>query len=68
MGGGVMPGYYVRDEDGFYLGAKKGVGQQVRPWVESKEEAVVFPSKMEAQAWAEIQPGNAPKIYVEEAA
>jgi hypothetical protein len=62
-----MSGYVVRDEDGFYLGGKKGPGQQVRPWVESKDEAVVFPTKTEAQAWTEFQPADAPKCYVERA-
>lgn len=62
-----MPGYYVRDEDGFYLGAKQGINQPVRPWVRDPQEAVVFPTKMEAEAWAEFRPKDAPRCYVEEA-
>jgi NAD dependent epimerase/dehydratase family enzyme len=62
-----MIGYVVRDEDGFYLGGKKGPGQQVRPWVESKDEAVVFPTKIEAEAWTETAAEGDPACHVERA-
>jgi len=48
-----MSGWLVRDkETGRYAGRRSGLNAP-RPWVEAPEKALIFPTKMEAEAYAE---------------
>ncbi len=61
-------GYYVRDETGRYLGKSRLVRKAggARPFVDSPEEAALFPTKLEADECRKMY-APAGKLRVEKA-
>jgi len=59
-------GYYVRSENGHYLGKRMLGGSGPRPWVDEPAYAAVFPTKLEADGMVKgLQEPEGPKLYPE---